>query len=85
MADKKKERDQYFEERSGTDKAHFHAVPHEDKGWAVKKEGEDKPVFTTDSKSKAADEANHLAKEAGTIAIIHSEHGKIEEQNNYEK
>ncbi|MGX7393807.1 DUF2188 domain-containing protein [Carnobacterium mobile] len=50
-----------------------------------KKEREDKPVFITDSKSKAADEANRLAKEAGTIAIIHSEHGKIEEQNNYEK
>lgn len=47
------ERDQYFEDRAGTDKAHFHVVPHEQEGWAVKKEGEDEPTHTTGSKSEA--------------------------------
>ncbi|MDM5337495.1 DUF2188 domain-containing protein [Fictibacillus enclensis] len=78
------ERDQYFEDRAGTDKAHFHVVPHEQEGWAVKKEGEDEPTHTTGSKSEAVKEANRMAEEAGTMAIIHNEHGRIEEQHNYE-
>ncbi|PLT27878.1 DUF2188 domain-containing protein [Peribacillus deserti] len=78
------ERDQYFEERAGTDDARFHVVPYDEEGWAVKTEGEDKPDFTTDSKSDAVKEAKRMAEEAGTMAIIHDEDGKIEEQHNYQ-
>ncbi|MBT2640095.1 MULTISPECIES: DUF2188 domain-containing protein [unclassified Bacillus (in: firmicutes)] len=77
------EQEEYFKDRAGTDEARFHAVPHDEEGWAVKKEGEDDPQFTADSKSEAADEAKRLAEEAGTMAYIHDEDGKIEEQFNY--
>ncbi|MRX70750.1 DUF2188 domain-containing protein [Bacillus lacus] len=78
------ERNEYFKERAGTDEARFHVVPHDDEGWAVKKEGEDNPAYTAGSKSDAVEEAKRLAKDAGTMAYIHSEHGQIEEQHNYE-
>ncbi|WP_458120490.1 DUF2188 domain-containing protein [Paenibacillus sp. Z6-24] len=78
------ERDQYFEDRAGTDQARYHAVPH-DNGWAVKEEGVDEPVLTTDSQSEAVDEAKRRAEEAGTMAIIHNEHGRIEDQINYQE
>lgn len=77
------EREDYFKDRAGTDEARFHAVPHDEEGWAVKKEGQDNPVFTADSKSKAVNEAKRKAEEAGTIAYIHDEDGKIEEQYKY--
>jgi hypothetical protein len=81
----KEERDKYFKERAGTDEARYHVVPHDDKNeWAVKKEGRDEPECTTDSRSKAIEEAKRLAKEAGTMAIIHNEDGRIEKQLNYE-
>ncbi|ANS76223.1 hypothetical protein AWM70_17905 [Paenibacillus yonginensis] len=87
MADQRQnhnDREDYFEERAGTDNARYHAVPHDEGGWAVKKEGEDRPVFTTNSKSEAADEAKKRAEEAGTMAILHNEHGRIEDQLNYQ-
>lgn len=87
MADNKngnEERDQYFEDRAGTENARFHAVPYEG-SWAVKKEGEDEPVSTHDSKSEAAEEAKKQAKEAGTMAILHDEEGQIETQENYQE
>lgn len=80
----KGERDEYFKERAGTDEARFHVVPHEENEWVVKKEGKDDPEYTTDSRSKAIEEAKKLAKEAGTMAIIHNEDGRIENQHNYE-
>ncbi|TCN27354.1 DUF2188 domain-containing protein [Mesobacillus foraminis] len=79
------EREQYFKERAGTDEARFHVVPHDEEGWAVKAEGNDEPDYTTDSKSKAVKEAKRMAEEAGTMAIIHNEEGRIEEQHNYEE
>ncbi|WP_409305704.1 DUF2188 domain-containing protein [Peribacillus sp. SCS-155] len=79
------ERDQYFKERAGTDDARFHVVPHDEEGWAVKTEGKDEPDFTTGSKSKAVEEAKRMAEEAGTMAIIHNEDGKIEDQVNYQE
>ncbi|PLR89120.1 DUF2188 domain-containing protein [Bacillus sp. T33-2] len=79
------ERDQYFKDRAGTDEARFHVVPHDEEGWAVKAEGEEKPEYTTDSKSQAVKEAKRMAEEAGTMAIIHDDDGKIEEQHNYQE
>ncbi|RFU60886.1 DUF2188 domain-containing protein [Peribacillus glennii] len=79
------ERDEYFKERAGTDDARFHVVPHDEEGWAVKTEGEDEPGYTSDSKSEAVKEAKRMAEEAETMAIIHDEDGKIEEQHNYQE
>lgn len=77
------EQEQYFKDRAGTYEARFHAVPHDEEGWAVKKEGQDDPELTTGSKSEAVDEAKKMAEEAGTMAYIHDEDGQIEEQFNY--
>ncbi|PLR76316.1 hypothetical protein CU633_16625 [Bacillus sp. V3-13] len=78
------ERNQYFKDRAGTDEARFHVVPDDEGGWAVKAEGQDEPDYTADSKSQAVREAKQMAKEAGTMAIIHDEDGKIEEQHNFQ-
>ncbi|MEH7440755.1 DUF2188 domain-containing protein [Bacillus sp. JJ1122] len=77
------EQEDYFKDRAGTDEARFHAVPHDEEGWAVKKEGQENPEFTADSRSEAITEAKRMAEEAGTIAYIHDEDGKIEKQFNY--
>ncbi len=80
----KEERNEYFKERAGTDDARFHVVPHEEENWAVKKEGVEEPQCTSDSKSEVIEEAKRMAKEAGTMAYIHDEDGKIDRQYNYE-
>ncbi|EDL64512.1 hypothetical protein BSG1_08236 [Bacillus sp. SG-1] len=76
-------RNEYFEDRAGTNDARYHVVPHEEEGWAVKEEGKGSPVFTAGSKSDAVEEAKRMAEESGSMAYIHSEHGQIEEQHNY--
>ncbi|MFS0690893.1 DUF2188 domain-containing protein [Sporosarcina sp. 179-K 8C2 HS] len=81
--DKKRDQDEYFEDRAGTDDARFHVVPHDEEGWAVKKEGDDEPAYTADSRNDAVDEAKRLAEEAGTMVYIHGDDGKIEEQLEY--
>ncbi|PWW17528.1 uncharacterized protein DUF2188 [Cytobacillus oceanisediminis] len=78
------EQEQYFKERAGTDEARFHVVPHDEEGWAVKKEGQDDPEYTAESRSDAVEEAKRMAEEAGTMAILHNEDGKIEDLVNYE-
>ncbi|MBG9587716.1 DUF2188 domain-containing protein [Cytobacillus firmus] len=78
------EQKQYFKDRAGTDEARFHVVPHDEEGWAVKKEGQDEPEYTADSQSDAVEEAKRMAEEAGTMAILHNEDGKIEDLLNYE-
>lgn len=79
------EQKQYFKDRAGTDEARFHVVPHDEEGWAVKKEGQDDPEYTADSQSDAVEEAKRMAEEAGTMAILHNENGKIEDLLNYEE
>ncbi|MFC5601754.1 DUF2188 domain-containing protein [Sporosarcina koreensis] len=81
--DKKRDQDEYFEDRAGTDDARFHVVPHHDEGWAVKKEGNDEPAYTADSRNDAVDEAKRMAEEAGTMVYIHGDDGKIKEQLEY--
>ncbi|KAF0819791.1 MULTISPECIES: DUF2188 domain-containing protein [unclassified Cytobacillus] len=78
------EQKQYFKDRAGTDDARFHVVPHVEEGWAVKKEGQDDPEYIADSQSDAVEEAKRMAQEAGTMAILHNEDGKIEDLLNYE-
>jgi hypothetical protein len=81
--DKKRSQDEYFEDRAGTDDARFHVVPHDDEGWAVKKEGNDEPAYTAGSRNDAVDEAKRMAEEAGTMVYVHGDDGKIEEQLEY--
>ena len=84
MADEqKRKQDEYFEDRAGTDDARFHVVPHDEEGWAVKKEGKDDPAYTSDSRDEAVDEAKRMAEEAGTMVYIHGDDGKIEKQLEY--
>ncbi|WP_043930748.1 DUF2188 domain-containing protein [Bacillus sp. EB01] len=78
------EQKQYFKDRAGTDEARFHVVPHDDEGWAIKMEGKDEPELTTSSQSEAVEEAKRMAEEAGTMAYIHNDEGRIEEQHNYQ-
>lgn len=85
MADHNDGRSEYFEKRAGTDEARYHVVPDDEKGWAIKVEGQDERQHQTDSKEDAVKEAKRMAKEAGTMVYVHSEHGKIEEQFNYKE
>lgn len=82
MAD---DRGNYFEEREGTGDARFHVVPGDKEQWAVKEEGKNDPVFTSDSKDEAVNEAKKQAEEANTKAIIHDEDGEIEDQIEYDQ
>ncbi|WP_010647749.1 DUF2188 domain-containing protein [Oceanobacillus massiliensis] len=84
MANDNNQQNEYFEDRAGSEDARFHVVPHDDKGWAVKREGEDDPELTTGSKEDAVSKAKELAKDASTMAIIHDDDGKIEDQLNFE-
>ncbi|WP_026584494.1 DUF2188 domain-containing protein [Bacillus sp. J33] len=79
------EQEQYFKDRARTDEARFHVVPHDEEGWAVKKEGQDNPEYTAESRSDAVEEAKRMAEEAGTMAILHGEDGKIDDLVNYEE
>lgn len=78
-------RGNYFEDRAGSDKARFHVVPGDEKKWSVKEEGNDDPVYTSDDRQEAVDEAKKRAEEAGTKAILHNEDGQIEEQIEYDQ
>ncbi|GEN84755.1 hypothetical protein SLU01_30670 [Sporosarcina luteola] len=81
--DNKRDQDEYFEDRAGTDDARFHVVPHDEEGWAVKKEGNDEPAYTSNSHNEAIEEAKQMAEEAGTMVYIHGDDGKIKEQLDY--
>jgi hypothetical protein len=85
MADNHNNRNEYFEERAGTDDARFHVVPHQEEGWAVKREGDEDPEFTTKSKDKAVEKAKNMAKDTSTMVIIHDDDGQIEDQLNYKE
>ncbi|MCG3087252.1 DUF2188 domain-containing protein [Sporosarcina cyprini] len=84
MADhQKRDQDEYFEDRAGTDDARYHVVPHDEDGWAVKKEANDDPAYTSGSRDEAVEEAKRMAQEAGTMVYLHGEDGKIEKQLEY--
>ncbi|KKK38516.1 hypothetical protein WQ57_07880 [Mesobacillus campisalis] len=79
------EQKQYFKDRAGTKEAWYHVVPHDEEGWAVKAEGKDEPEYSTGSKSEAVKEAKRLAEDSHSMAIVHDDEGKIEEQFNYQE
>lgn len=74
--------DKYFGDRAGTDNANYHVVPDDGK-WALKKEGEEKQILQEDDKSQVVARAKELAEEYGSMAIIHDDDGKIEDQIEY--
>ncbi|UOE53997.1 DUF2188 domain-containing protein [Bacillus sp. CMF12] len=78
------EQEQYFKDRAGTEEARFHVVPHDEEGWAVKNEGQNEPEFTAETRSDAVEKAKSMAEDAGTMAILHNEDGKIEDLVNYQ-
>jgi uncharacterized protein YdaT len=59
-----------------------HVVPHDD-GWAVKKEGSDKPTRVTDTKDKAVEIGREIAQNQETELIIHDQQGVIRERESY--
>lgn len=74
--------EKYFGDRARTDKANFHVVPDDGK-WTLKKEGEDEHIMQADDKTRAVAQAKELAEEYGSMAILHDDDGKIEDQVEY--
>lgn len=79
----RREQDEYFEDRAGTEDARYHVVPHDEEGWAVRREGDDQLSCTAKSQEEAIDEAKKLAEQSGTMVYIHGKDGKIEKQLEY--
>lgn len=59
-----------------------HVVPHE-KGWAVKKEGNDRASVVTETKKEAEKARREIAKEQKTDLVIHGKDGKIQDSDSY--
>lgn len=61
----------------------YHVSPH-DEGWQVKSEGGTRASEVFDTKDKAVDEAQNLAKKQEPSQIlIHGQDGKIQEERTY--
>lgn len=65
------------ESSAGSSHANMHVVATDD-GWALKKEGRDKPLSTFDTKKEAVAEAKKQASKSGVNTIIHGEDGRIQ-------
>lgn len=61
---------------SSRDHQNLHIVPYEG-GWAIKKEGKDKPEDTYHLKNEAEDAAKKIASGKDMRVIIHDKQGKI--------
>lgn len=59
-----------------------HVVPHE-KGWAVKKEGNNRSSVVTETKKEAEKAGREIAKEEKSDLIIHGKDGKIQDSDSY--
>ena len=63
-------------------KTNIHVVPHAN-GWAVKKEGGQRPSLVSDTKKKAEKAGRQLAKELKSELIIHAKDGSIRSADSY--
>lgn len=63
-------------------KKNVHVVPHE-KGWAVKKEGNDRATQVTETKKEAEKAAREIAKKDESEVVIHGKDGKIQDKDSY--
>lgn len=59
-----------------------HLIPHE-QGWAVKKEGAQRPTRTFDNKPEAMEYAVGVARHQKTTLVVHGQDGQIMEQRTY--
>ncbi|SFC34524.1 hypothetical protein SAMN04488102_10575 [Alkalibacterium subtropicum] len=85
MAAQNNNQGNYFDQRAGTDSAHFHVVTGDDSRWEVKKEGEREAIFETDDKEEAIEEARKRAEEAESKVIVHGQDGQIEDQIDFDQ
>ena len=63
-------------------KKNIHTVPHE-KGWANKREGQEKPISVHKTKIEADKAAVFVAKKDKVEHIIHGKDGKIQDKDSY--
>jgi hypothetical protein len=61
----------------------IHTVPTDDDGWAVEREGSDRPVSTHRTKAEAEEAGRQLARQDAVEHIIHERDGTIGERNSY--
>ena len=60
----------------------FHSVP-KGNDWAVKKEGQKKPVSTHRTQAAAEEKTRQLAKKAEVEAVYHKGDGTIKDKDSY--
>lgn len=60
----------------------YHSVPYQG-DWAVKKEGQQKPVSTHRTQSASEDRTHTLAKQAKVEAVYHNRHGQIKDKDSF--
>lgn len=60
----------------------IHVVPHGG-GWAVEREGSEKPLRVTDTKQEALEVGRRYAKNSQTELVIHGQDGKIQDKDSY--
>lgn len=61
---------------------HQHLLPH-DEGWALKRTSAQRPSRTFGTKQDALVEAMKLARNQGTVLVIHGRDGRVQEQRDY--
>lgn len=64
-------------------KRDIHVVPHDDLGWATKKEGAQRISSRHKTQSAAIDQAMGKAKDEGVEVVIHRKDGSIRDSDSY--
>ena len=62
---------------------HQHVVPHKEKGWAIKEEGNQEYTAVFDTQQEAIDRAKLIATTHGSSVIIHRKDGTIRDRISY--
>jgi len=60
----------------------IHTVPF-DGNWAVKKEGQNKPISTHHTKERAQERGASIARHLKVEHVIHGRNGKIQDKDSY--
>ncbi len=64
-------------------KKNFHVVPHDDKGWAVRKEGSKKVSSTHTTQDDAIQQGKEWAQKDQAELVIHRKDGRIRDKDSY--
>lgn len=67
---------------SHSDNSSQHVVPHE-KGWAVQRDGANRPSYVFDTKSEALSKGAEIARNQKVNLVVHKQDGTIERHENY--